>query len=66
MSRLEVIKLEFLLRLRIKRDDFCLRTRVGKQPIIALYSESETVRKFYNLEAWFVSSVSPTVFIHVY
>ena len=24
----------------------------GKQPIIALYFESETVLKFYNLEAW--------------
>ena len=29
----------------------CLRTRVRKQPIIALYFELETVRKFYNLEA---------------
>ena len=29
----------------------CLRTRVRKQPIIALYFESETVLKFYNLEA---------------
>ena len=32
----------------------CLRTRVRKQPIIVLYFESETVLKFYNLEAsWF-------------
>ena len=30
----------------------CLRTRVHKQPIIALYFESENERKFYNLEAW--------------
>ena len=30
----------------------CLRTRVRKQPIIALYFESEHVLKFYNLEAW--------------
>ena len=30
----------------------CLRTRVHKQPIIALYFESELVLKFYNLEAW--------------
>ena len=30
----------------------CLQTRVRKQPIIALYFESETVIKFYNLEAW--------------
>ena len=29
----------------------CLRTHVCKQPIIALYFESETVIKFYNLEA---------------
>ena len=28
----------------------CLRTRVRKQPIIALYFASETVLKFYNLE----------------
>ena len=50
---LEVIKLEFILRLKIKRNDCCLRTRVCKQPLIALYFESETVLKFYNLEAWF-------------
>ena len=29
----------------------CQRTRVRKQPIIVLYFESETVFKFYNLEA---------------
>ena len=29
----------------------CLRTWVHKQPIIALYFESENVLKFYNLEA---------------
>ena len=29
----------------------CMRTRVRKQPIIALYFESETVLKLYNLEA---------------
>ena len=29
----------------------CLRTRVRKQPIIALYFESETGLKVYNLEA---------------
>ena len=35
----------------------CLRTRVRKQPIIALYSECETVLRFYNLEVWwFLSS----------
>ena len=31
----------------------CLRTRVRKQPIIVLYVESETVLKFYILEAGF-------------
>ena len=29
----------------------CLRTPVLKQPIIALYFESENKLKFYNLEA---------------
>ena len=29
----------------------CLRTRVRKQPIIALYFEFEIVLKFYNLDA---------------
>ena len=38
---LEVIKLKFILRIKIK------------QPIIALYFESETLLKFYNLKAWF-------------
>ena len=30
----------------------CLQTRVRKQPIIALYFESENELKLYNLEAW--------------
>ena len=30
----------------------CLRTRVRKQPIIALYFESENELKFFKLEAW--------------
>ena len=38
---LEFIKLEFILRLKIK------------QPIFAFYLESETLLKFYNLEALF-------------
>ena len=38
---LEVIKLEFILRLKIKRNDWLL-ARVRKQPIISLYFESET------------------------
>ena len=43
---LEVIKLEFIPKLKVKRND-CVR----KQPIIALYFEYETVFKFYNPEA---------------
>ena len=35
----------------------CLRTRVRKQPIIALYFESETVLKFYNLESSTIKAV---------
>ena len=46
---LDVIKLEYSLRLKIKHNDGCLRVR--KQPIIALYFESENELKFYNLEA---------------
>ena len=30
----------------------CLLTGVRKQPIIALYFESENELQFYNLEAW--------------
>ena len=32
----------------------CFRTRVRKQPIIALYLEFENELKLYNLEAWFL------------
>ena len=39
----------------------CLRTRVRKQPIIALYFESENEVKFYNLEAWFVVTRSDAI-----
>ena len=48
----EVIELEYSLRLKIRHMIGCLRTRVRKQPIIALYIESENLLKFYNLEAW--------------
>ena len=52
---LEIIKHEFILRLRIKHNDWLLACgRVCKQPIIALYFESENELKFYNLEAWFL------------
>ena len=30
----------------------CMRTRVRKQPIIALYFEFENVLKIYNLKTW--------------
>ena len=43
----EATKLEFILKLKIKRHHWLLR----KQPIIALYFEFETVLKFYNLRA---------------
>ena len=47
---LEVIKLEYRLRLKINCNDLVfLQTR--KQPFIALYFESENELKFYNLEA---------------
>ena len=35
----------------------CMRTRVRKQSIIALYFEFETVLKFYNLDAWWDSII---------
>ena len=38
----------------------CLRTRVRKQPIIALHFESENELKFYNLEARTKMSNSPS------
>ena len=44
---LEVIKLEFILRLKIKRNDWLL----ADTPIIAIYFEFETVLKFNNIEA---------------
>ena len=37
----------------------CLRTRVRKKPIIALYFESENELKCYNLEARSYSSTRP-------
>ena len=45
---LEVIKLEFILKVKIKRNVWLLAdtTRVRKQPIIALYFEIEIKLKF--------------------
>ena len=47
-SGLEMIKLEFTLKLKIKRNAI---KHVLKQPIIVVYFEFETVLKFYNPEA---------------
>ena len=49
---LEVIKLEYSLRLKVKCNDWLLADTCRKQPII-LYFESENELKFYNLEARF-------------
>ena len=46
---IEVIKLEYNLKLKIKRNDWLLRTRVRKQPIITLYFEIENELQFYNI-----------------
>ena len=46
----KVIKLEYRLNLKIKRNDW-LWTHVRKQSIIVIYFELETVLKFYNLQA---------------
>ena len=73
---LEVIKPGFILRLKIKRNDWLLADTcpqaanhcalcVRKQPIIALYYESETVLKFYNLEASKWSNSEKSVHIHI-
>ena len=61
---LEVIKLEFILKLKIKRNDWLLaytcpqaanqiqiQYKYKLKSINALYFEFETVLKFYNLEA---------------
>ena len=53
---LEVIKLDFILRLKIKRKDWLLWTRVSKQPIVALYFVSETVGESLNA-GWVVCDV---------
>ena len=48
---LEVIKLDYILKPKIKRNDSLLQTRVRKQSIIALYFEYGNELKLYNLEA---------------
>ena len=44
----EVIKLKYRLKLKIKRIDWLL----ANKPIIVLYFEFENELKFYNLDAW--------------
>ena len=62
---LEVIKLEYSLRLKIKRNDWLLvDTCVRKQPIIARYFESENELKFYNLEARWRSNPGLQIRVH--
>ena len=46
----EVIKLEYSLKLKIKRNDWL---SASNQSIIALYFEFENELKFYNLGAWY-------------
>ena len=48
---IEVIKLGFILKLKIKRNDWLFADTCPQAANQALYFESETVLKFYNLEA---------------
>ena len=41
-------------------DNYCVR----KQLIIALYFESETILRFYNLEVWYTFSISSPFQVH--
>ena len=52
-SGLEVIKLEYSLRLKIMRNGWLLVDTCSQVAIIALYFESENELKFYNLELKF-------------
>ena len=52
-SGLEIIKLEYSLKLKIKRNDWL--------PIIVLYFEFENELNFYNLKAWHVNFLLPGV-----
>ena len=49
---LEVTKLEFILRLKIKLNDWLLADTCPQAANHCAF-ESETVVKFYNLKAWF-------------
>ena len=56
---LGVIKLEFILKLKIKRNDWLLAD--SKQSIVTLYFEFETVLEFYNREVRSFIILSNTV-----
>ena len=52
LPRLKVIKLKFILNLKIKHNEWLLAdTCVRKQPIIAVYFKFESVLKFNNILA---------------
>ena len=57
ITGLEVIKLEFILRLKIKCNEWLLGDTCPQAAIFALYFESETVLKFYNLAAKLTGSL---------
>ena len=62
-NSLEVIKLEFILKLKIKRNDWLLVDTCPQATNRYAFFEFETVLKFYNLEA---SSSKGFVFIYKY
>ena len=49
---LEVIKLEFILKLKIKRNDWLFADTCPQAANHCTFFESETVLKFYNLGAY--------------
>ena len=48
----EVLKLEFILKLKTKRNNWLHADMCPQAANIALYFEFETVLKFHNLGAW--------------
>ena len=53
---LKVIKLEYILRLKIKRNDWLIADTCPQAANHYALFESENELKFYNLEAWFLYS----------
>ena len=62
-SGLEVIKLEFIFRLKIKRNDWLLADTCPQAVNHCALFESETVLQLYNLEAWSSISYSSLCFL---